>query len=60
MQRDLCCAAYVRAMFDTGHDCADREVFLRGPVDTADLVGVAVRGPAKDVQKAVKGAPLHG
>ena len=60
LQRDLRCAAYVRAMFDTGHDAANREAFLREPVDTADLVGIAVRGPVKDVQKAVKGAPLHG
>ena len=60
LQRDLQCAVYVRAMFGTGHDAANREAFLVEPVDTPDLVGIAVRGPAKDVQKAVKGAPLQG
>jgi hypothetical protein len=59
LQRELQCAVFVRAMFGTGHDAANRAAFLLEPVDAPDLVGVAVRGPAKDVQKAVKGAPLH-
>lgn len=59
LKRDLQCAVYVRAMFGTGHDAANREAFLREPADAPDLVGIAVRGPVKDVQKAVKGAPLH-
>ena len=57
--RGLACAAYVRAMFSTGHDAANREVFRQEPADAADLVGIAVRGPKKDVDKAVKGARLH-
>ncbi|MCV9947582.1 DUF2000 family protein [Rhizobium sp. BT-175] len=59
LERGLICAAYVRAMFDTGHDAANREVFQASPIDAMDLVGFAVRGPRKDVDKAVKGAKLH-
>jgi hypothetical protein len=59
LQRHLQCAAYVRAMFESGHDEANREAFLLDPADAMDLVGIAVRGPAKDIQRAVKGAPLH-
>lgn len=58
-QRDLDCAAYVRAMFQTGHDEANREVFQIEHPDTPDLVGIAIRGLKKDVDKAIKGAKLH-
>lgn len=58
-ERGLTCAAYVDAMFSTGHDAANREAFLAEPADEPSLVGVAVRGPKKDVDKAVKGAKLH-
>lgn len=58
-QRDLACAAYVRAMFATGHDAANREVFRVEPADAPDLVGLALRGPKKDVDRAAKGARLH-
>jgi hypothetical protein len=57
--RQLTCAAYVSAMFTTGHDAANREAFLAEPADNPDLVGIAVRGPRKDVDRAVKGASLH-
>ena len=57
--RDLPCAAYVRAMFSTGHDAANREVFHKESAETPDLVGIAIRGPKKDVDRAVKGAQLH-
>lgn len=58
-ERRLTCAAYVEAMFSTGHDEANREAFLAEPADGPALVGIAVRGPKKDVDKAVKGARLH-
>jgi len=57
--RALTCAAYIRAMFATGHDAANREAFLAEPADQPDLVGVALRGPRRDVDRAVKGAVLH-
>lgn len=59
IQRDLTRSAYVRAMFETGHDAANRAVFAREPADAPDLVGLALYGPKKDVDKATKGAALH-
>jgi hypothetical protein len=58
-ERGLACAAYVEAMFSTGHDAANREAFLAEPADEPALVGIALRGPRKDVDRAVKGASLH-
>jgi hypothetical protein len=57
--RGLGCAACVRPMFSTGHDAANREAFRSEPADTPDLVGLALYGPKKDVDRAVKGASLH-
>jgi hypothetical protein len=59
LQRGLTCAVYVEAMFSTGHDAANREAFLAEPAENPALVGIALRGPKKDVDKAVKGATLH-
>ncbi|MQT11200.1 DUF2000 family protein [Segnochrobactrum spirostomi] len=59
LERDLARAAYVRAMFSTGYDAANREAFRAEPIDAPDLVGLAIRGAKKDVDKAVKGARLH-
>jgi hypothetical protein len=57
--RKLTCAVYVEAMFSTGHDGANREAFLAEPVEEPALVGVALHGSKKDVDKATKGARLH-
>jgi hypothetical protein len=59
LERGLARAAYVRAMFATGHDAANRDAFRAEPADTPDLVGLALRGPKKDVDRATKGAKLH-
>jgi hypothetical protein len=59
IERGLTRAAYVRAMFSTGHDAANRAVFMQEPADTPDLVGLALRGLKKDVDSATKGLPLH-
>lgn len=59
ISRDLQRAPYVRAMFSTGHDAVNRAVFLAEPAAAPDLVGLAVFGPKKDVDKAIKGATLH-
>jgi len=56
----LSCAVYVRAMFETGHDAANRAAFMAESPDAPDLVGVALRGSRKDVDKATKPASLHG
>jgi hypothetical protein len=60
MDRGLTCAVYVRAMFATGHDAANRAAFKAEPADAPDLVGIALRGPKKDVDKATRHASLHG
>ena len=59
IERELTLAVYVRAMFTTGHDAANREVFRAEPADAPDLVGVALRGAKKDVDRATKGLALH-
>jgi hypothetical protein len=59
IERGLTRAVYVRAMFATGHDAANRAAFLAEPGDAPDLVGLALRGPRKDVDKATKGASVH-
>ena len=59
LQRNLTRSAYVRAMFDTGHDAANRAVFRAEPADAPDLVGLALHGPKKEIDKATRGARLH-
>jgi hypothetical protein len=60
IERGLTSAVYVRAMFATGHDAANRAAFKSEPANAPDLVGIALRGPRKDVDKATKHASLHG
>jgi len=59
IEKGLTRAVYVRAMFATGHDAANREVFKAESADAPDLVGLALRGLKKDVDKATKGCGLH-
>jgi hypothetical protein len=59
LERSLTRAVYVRAMFSTGHDAASRAAFQAEPADAPDLVGLALRGPKKDVDKPTKEASLH-
>jgi hypothetical protein len=58
-ERELTMAVYVKAMFSTGNDEDNRAVFKAEPADQPDLVGIALRGPKKMVEKAVKGLSLH-
>lgn len=59
LERNLTRAVYVRAMFSTGHDAANRAAFKAEPADAPDLVGLALRGPKKEIDRATKGASLH-
>ena len=59
IERDVTRAVYVEAMFTTGNDIANREAFLAEEADAPDLVGIALRGPRKAVEKATKGVPLY-
>ncbi|WP_043147467.1 DUF2000 domain-containing protein [Serratia marcescens] len=60
LERELTLIPYVHAMFATGHDEASRQVFRAEDADNLDLVGLALRGPKKAVDKAIKGLALHG
>ncbi|CAH5269580.1 DUF2000 domain-containing protein [Serratia marcescens] len=60
LERELTLIPYVHAMFATEHDEANRQVFLAEDADNLDLVGLALRGPKKAVDKAIKGLALHG
>jgi hypothetical protein len=44
IERELTLAVYVRAMFATGHDTANRAAFKAEPADAPDLVGLALWG----------------
>lgn len=58
--RGLTIVPYVAAMFTTGHDAANRAAFRAESPEDTDWVGLALRGPRKDVDKTVKGLALHG
>ncbi|UIN19675.1 DUF2000 family protein [Herbaspirillum frisingense] len=59
LERELIVAPYVQAMFSTGHDDANRQVFLAEDPASMNLVGLALRGGKKAVDKATKGLALH-
>lgn len=59
LERGLRVAPYIAAMFSTGHDAANRAVFVADDPAYPDLVGVAIHGDRKQVDKAVKGLALH-
>ncbi len=46
-------------MFSTGNDEDNRAVFLAEDANQLNLVGLALRGPKKAVDKAIKGLSLH-
>lgn len=59
LERELTIAPYIEAMFRTGHDAANRAVFLEGEAQNQQWVGLALHGDRKAVDKAVKGLSLH-
>lgn len=60
IEREVTLIPYVHAMFSTGHDEANREVFLAEDASNMDLVGLGILGPKKAVDKVIKGLSLHG
>lgn len=60
LEREVTIIPYIHAMFSTGHDEANREVFKAADADNLDLVGLGIRGPKKMVDKVIKGLALHG
>lgn len=59
LERELTLTPYVEAMFATGHDEANRAVFRAEDAANLNLVGLAIRGPKKAVDKVIKGLKLH-
>jgi len=59
LERGLRTAVYVAAMFATGHDAANRAAFRAESADDPEIVGLALRGDKKQVDKATKGLQLH-
>lgn len=59
LEREVTIVPYIYAMFSTGHDEANREVFLAADADNLDRVGLGIRGPRKAVDKVIKGLSLH-
>lgn len=59
LERGVTLIPYIHAMFSTGHDEANREVFRTADGDNLDLVGIGLRGPKKEVDKVIKGIALH-
>ncbi|MDY7226556.1 DUF2000 domain-containing protein [Hyalangium rubrum] len=59
VERGLTAAVYVGPMFATGNDEANRAALGAENPEDLDLVGLAVRGDRKQVDKAVKGLALH-
>jgi hypothetical protein len=52
-------AAAPEAIGEPYEDAANRAAFKAEPPDASDLVGLALRGPKKDVAKATKDSTLH-
>lgn len=50
---------YTRGLFATGYDEANRAAVAAVPTEALDLVGLALHGERKAVDKAIKGLKLH-
>lgn len=59
LERELTLIPYVHAMFSTDDDEANRQAFLAEDADNLNLVGLALSGPKKALDKAIKGLSLH-
>lgn len=59
LDRNLTPAIYTEGMFRTGNDIDNRAVVAALPTEGLDLVGLAVHGDRRDVDKALKDLKLH-
>jgi hypothetical protein len=59
INRDVCCAVYVRDMFITNNDVDNRATVSAHASDTLPVVGLGIYGPSKEVDKVTKGIRLH-
>lgn len=58
--RGMPLAVYTEDLFATGHDAANRAAVAAVAAEDLNLVGIAVRGAKNAVDRAVKGARMHG
>jgi hypothetical protein len=56
---DLPLSIYIEDMFSTGFDEANRETVAQYTSEALPLVGIAVRGEKKLIDKVTKGVKLH-
>jgi hypothetical protein len=56
---DLPLSIYIEDMFSTGFDEANRETVAQYASEALPLVGIAVRGEKKLIDKVTKGVKLH-
>jgi hypothetical protein len=59
LDRNLLPSIYTRALFDTGHDAANRAAVAAVATEALDLVGFGLHGERKEVDKVTKGLALH-
>ena len=59
MERGLRVGVFTSELFQTGHDGDNRAAVRAVAADALDLTGIALHGPRKDVDKALKGLSLH-
>jgi hypothetical protein len=57
--RELAIAIFTNELFATGHDEANRAAVRSIPSEALSLAGLALYGPRKPVDAAVKGLTLH-
>jgi len=60
IERGVPLAIFTADLFATGHDEANRAAVKAVPSDALDLVGFALRGERKEVDRILKGLGLHG
>lgn len=59
LSRGIVPAVYTMEMFSTDHDDANRAAVRAVAGDDLDLVGIALHGPRKDVDKVINGLKRH-
>lgn len=59
MGQELRFAIYTEELFSTGHDEANREAVKAVPAEELKIVGLALRGDKKVVDRVMKGLSLH-
>jgi hypothetical protein len=59
LERGVRVSLYIKEMFDTGHDAANRAAVRQRAPSDMDIVGLALRDERKLIDKITRGAKLH-